>query len=86
MLWRTLHCGSAPLTLCPSKAHCSSSLTANATFRLQVAGAIVYGCCTSSGSFSNFPSFWVQHPPGALPSPLVLHPDEATVQGQVVSD
>lgn len=86
MLRGALHCGSSPLTLAPSKAHGPCSFTANATLGLQVTGAVVYGGCTSSGSLPYLPSFWVQHPPGTLPRPLILHPDEATVQGQVVSD
>lgn len=86
MLWGALHCGSGPLTLTPSEAYGSSSLAANATFGLQVASAVVYRGCPSSGSFPHLPSFWVQHPPRTLPRPFILHPDEATVQGQIVSD
>lgn len=86
MLRGALHCRSHPLALTPSKAHRSSSLSTDAALCLQVAGAVVYGCCTSSGPLSDFSSFRVQHPPGTLPGALVLDPDEATVQGQVVSD
>lgn len=86
MLRGALHCGPHPLALTPSEAHRSGSLPADAALCLQVAGAVVYGCRTSSGPLSNFSSFWVQHPPGTLPGALVLDPDEATVQGQVVSD
>lgn len=86
MLRGALHCRSHPLALTPSKAHRSSPLPADAALCLQVAGAVVDGCCTSSGPLPDFSSFRVQHPPGALPGPLVLDPDEATVQGQVVSN
>lgn len=86
MLRGSLHCRSHPLALTPSEAHCSSSLSTDAALCLQVAGAVVYGCRTSSRPLSNFSSFWVQHPPGTLPGALVLDPDEAAVQGQVVPD
>lgn len=86
MLWGALHCGPSPLTLSTSKAYSPCSLTANATLGLQVTGAVVYRGGTSSGSLPHLPSFWVQHPPGTLPCPFILHPDEATVQGQIVSD
>lgn len=86
MLWGALHCRSGPLTLSPSEAYGPCSLTANATLGLQVAGAVVYRGRTSSGSLPHFSSFWVQHPPRTLPSPFILHPDEAAVQGQIVSD
>lgn len=86
MLGGALHCGSSPLTLSPSEAYGPCSLTANATLGLQVAGPIVYRGRPSSGSFAHLPSFWVQHPPRTLPRPFILHPDEATVQGQIVSD
>lgn len=86
MFWGTLHCGSGPLTMSPSKAHGPCSLTANAAFGLQVPGAVVYRGCTPSWSFPHLSSLWVQHPPGTLPSPFILHPDEATVQGQIVPD
>ena len=86
MFWGALHCGSSSLTLSPAKACGACSLPANATLGLQVAGAVVYRGSTSSGSLPHLPSFWVQHPPGTLPRPFILHPDEATVQGQIVSD
>lgn len=86
VLWGALHCGTSPMTLPPSEAYGSCPFPADATLGLQVAGAVVYCGCTSSGSLAHLPSFWVQHPPGALPCPFVLHPDEATVQGQIVSD
>lgn len=74
------------MTLSPSKTNGPRSLAAGATLGFQVACAIVYRSCSSSGSLSYFPSFWVQHPPGTLSRSLILHPDEAAVQGQVVSD
>lgn len=86
MLRGALHRGSGPLTLSPSEAHGPCSLSANATLGLQVAGAVVDRGRPSPGSFPHLPSFRVQHPPRTLPCPFILHPDEATVQGQIVSD
>lgn len=85
VLWGALHRWSSSLTLSSLEPHGPCSLPADATLRLQVAGAIVYRC-TSPRSLSHLPAFWVEHPPGTLPRPFILHPDEATVQRQIVPD
>ena len=38
------------------------------------------------GGLAALSSLGVEHPPGALPRALILHPDEPAVQGQVVPD
>lgn len=86
MLRGALHCRSGSLTLSTSKAYGPCSLATDATLRLQITGAVVYRGRTSSGSLPHLPSLWVQHPPGTLSCPFILYSDEATVQGQIVSD
>ena len=47
---------------------------------------VVHGGGAAAGRLAALATLGVQHPPGALARALVLHPHEAAVQGQVVSD
>jgi hypothetical protein len=47
---------------------------------------VVHGGSSTSGGLPALPSLGVQHPPRALPCPLVLHTNKTTVEGQVVAD
>lgn len=53
---------------------------------LGVLVAVVHGHGASARCLAHFSAIWIDHPPGALPGALVLHPDEAAVERQVVPD
>lgn len=47
---------------------------------------VVHGRCSAPRGLAILPALGVEHPPRTLARPLVLHPDEAAVQRQVVSN
>lgn len=47
---------------------------------------VVHGGSPASRGLPTLSTLRVQHPPRALPRPLILDADEAAVQGQVVSN